>query len=125
MNKEFILLLMIFMHIIDDYYLQGILSQMKQKRWWETLPNFNIKYNKDYILALFMHSFSWTFMIMLPVAYIFSFNISILFLIAFLVNLICHALVDNAKANDLKINLIQDQCIHIVQIVITWAIFAV
>ena len=123
MNKEFVLLLMVFMHIIDDYRLQGILSQMKQKRWWEALPDFNSKYSKDYIVALFMHSFSWAFMIMLPVAYTVNFNISTLFLIVFIINLLCHAFVDNSKANNLKINLIQDQFVHIVQIVITWMIF--
>lgn len=30
-----LLLLMIFAHIIDDYYLQGILAHMKQKVWWD------------------------------------------------------------------------------------------
>ena len=25
---------MIFMHILDDYCLQGILASMKQKEWW-------------------------------------------------------------------------------------------
>ena len=33
--KLFILLCMIFCHIIDDYYLQGILASMKQKSWWK------------------------------------------------------------------------------------------
>lgn len=32
MSKIFILALMIFCHIVDDYYLQGILAQMKQKK---------------------------------------------------------------------------------------------
>lgn len=34
MNNCFLLLLMIFLHIVDDYYLQGILASMKQKEWW-------------------------------------------------------------------------------------------
>lgn len=29
-----LILTMIFMHIIDDYCLQGILASMKQKSWW-------------------------------------------------------------------------------------------
>ena len=37
MNKMFCLLLMIFLHIIDDYKLQGILASMKQKNWWIAL----------------------------------------------------------------------------------------
>ena len=60
-----ILLTMIFLHIVDDYYLQGILAQMKQKKFWkEQAPDEKYKY--DYIWALIMHGFSWAFMIMLP-----------------------------------------------------------
>ena len=29
------LLTMIFLHIVDDYYLQGVLAKMKQRKWWE------------------------------------------------------------------------------------------
>ena len=35
MIEIFMLLLMIFLHIVDDYYLQGILASMKQRGWWE------------------------------------------------------------------------------------------
>lgn len=35
MNSIFLLLLMIFCHIVDDYYLQGWLASAKQKKWWE------------------------------------------------------------------------------------------
>ena len=62
--KILILICMIFMHIVDDYYLQGVLASMKQKQWWEkNAPDKLYKY--DYIVALIMHSFSWTFMIMI------------------------------------------------------------
>jgi len=30
-----LLLLMLLAHIADDFYLQSILANMKQKRWWE------------------------------------------------------------------------------------------
>ena len=40
----------------------------------------------------------------------------------FCINLIIHAIVDNAKANEKQINLIKDQLIHISQIIITWTI---
>ena len=30
-----ILILMLFAHIVDDYYLQGWLASVKQKKWWE------------------------------------------------------------------------------------------
>lgn len=37
-----------------------------------------------------------------------------------IVNLLIHMFVDNLKANEKKINLIQDQIIHIIQVIFTW-----
>lgn len=113
---------MIFCHIVDDYYLQGWLASAKQKKWWENQSNFCEKYKNDYIVALLMHSFSWSFMIMIPIAICTKFCVSTDFLILFFANILLHCLVDNAKANLLKINLIQDQIIHVVQIIITFLI---
>ena len=122
MNNIFIVLLMIFCHIVDDYYLQGWLASAKQKKYWqENAPEKMYKY--DYICALIMHSFSWAFMIMLPIAYSLSFNINIAFLIAFVVNVTIHAVTDDLKANKRKINLWIDQIIHLCQITITAIIF--
>ena len=122
MNNIFIVLLMIFFHIVDDYYLQGWLASAKQKKYWqENAPEKIYKY--DYIWALIMHSFSWAFMIMLPIAYSLSFNISIAFLIAFIINVTVHAFTDDLKANERKINLWTDQIIHLCQIAITAIIF--
>lgn len=121
MSKIFILLLMIMMHIVDDYYLQGILAKMKQKSWWEeNAPN--KLYRKDYLMALFMHSFSWAFCIMLPIAIYFKFQIGVAFLIIFLCNIILHMLTDNLKANKKTINLIEDQTTHLLQIWTTYAL---
>ena len=105
--KLFLLFLMLFMHIVDDYYLQGWLASAKQKSWWEqNAPNKLYKY--DYLIALFMHSFSWSFMIMLPYhIYILLFG-GTFYPILFIGNLIIHMYVDNMKANLKKINLIQD-----------------
>jgi hypothetical protein len=109
---------MIFCHIVDDYYLQGWLASAKQKKYWlETAPDKLYKF--DYIWALIMHSFSWAFMIMLPIAYIKSFNIDTLFVIIFLINLFVHAWVDNMKANKKQINLWIDQLLHLCQIGLT------
>lgn len=122
MNKIFIVLLMIFCHIADDYYLQGWLASAKQKKYWqENAPEKMYKY--DYIWALIMHSFSWAFMIMLPIAYSLSFNINIAFLIVFIVNVIIHVITDDLKANKRKINLWIDQIIHLCQIAISAIIF--
>ena len=114
-----ILLTMIFLHIIDDYCLQGILAQMKQKKFWkEQAPDELYKY--DYIWALIMHAFSWTFMIMLPLIFVSPINPA--FYVIFVVNLAVHAYVDNLKANKHKINLWQDQLIHLAQIILTFII---
>ncbi len=116
-----ILLAMIFLHIVDDYYLQGILANMKQRAWWkENAPD--PLYKHDYIVALMEHAFSWTFMIMLPVSiYIIFYDKSIvLIIIMFLINWIIHSIVDHLKANVKVINLVTDQVIHILQIIVTW-----
>lgn len=121
MSKPFILMLMIFCHIVDDYYLQGILASMKQKKWWnENAPN--PLYKHDYIIALIIHGFSWTFMVMLPIAMMFSFAPPSPFWICFLVNAAVHSFIDDLKANKLKINLVTDQALHIIQICVTYLI---
>ena len=120
MNIWFVLLLMIFLHIVDDYKLQaGVLNNLKQKKFWEENAPDKL-YKHDYIWALIMHSFSWSFMIMLPFAYILNFNLNIPFIIIFVLNLITHAIIDDLKANRHAINLIQDQIFHVIQIILTW-----
>lgn len=121
MNGLFVLLSMMFCHIVDDYYLQGKLALFKQKSWWEEkAPDQLYKY--DYIVGLIMHSFSWAFMVMLPVAVSQEFQIDAVFMIMFITNTIVHAIVDDLKANKRKINLVTDQSIHIGQIIVTFLI---
>lgn len=116
------LFFMVFFHIVDDFYLQGILASMKQKSWWEkNAPD--KKYSRDWLIALIMHGFSWTFMIMLPIAYQIGFGvISIPFCIVFTINLWVHIFVDHLKANCGKINLLQDQLLHLGQIILTYIV---
>lgn len=115
-----ILLSMLFCHIVDDYYLQGWLASAKQKKYWRELSNYTDMYKYDYIMALIMHSMSWAFMIMLPIAIVNKFDVSIEFFIMYVLNVLIHAFIDNAKANWSVINLIQDQFAHIVQIGFTY-----
>lgn len=119
MNVWFVLLVMIWLHIFDDYFLQGQLCQLKQKQWWIDKGYIDI-YKYDYIVALICHSFSWSFSIMFPVALWLQFNINYVFVIIFIVNIIIHAVVDDLKCNKLLINLIIDQVIHFIQIVCTF-----
>ena len=124
MSKIFILLWMLFNHILDDYWLQGILASMKQKSWWKENTNTEDYelYRYDYIMALIMHSISWTFMIMLPAAVNVDFKVNGLFLCVFVLNAVLHGLVDHLKANEKSINLITDQSLHIIQILITFTL---
>lgn len=119
-------LCMIFCHVIDDYYSQGILADLKQKLWWENNAPDKL-YRYDYIMALFMHSFSWAFMIMLPlVLYHWTFLydletfINVKYILFLVVNITVHGIVDDLKANRYKLNLIQDQSIHVLQVLVTW-----
>ena len=123
MSRYFLLIWMLFNHVLDDYTLQGILSQMKQKSWWKkNAPDKEYEY--DYIMALLMHGISWSFMIMLPIAVYVGFKVNLAFFLMFLFNAALHAAIDHLKANEFVINLVADQCLHIVQILITFTLAA-
>ena len=110
---------MVFMHIVDDYYLQGILANLKQRSYWEShAPGKMYKY--DYIVALLMHGISWSFCIMLPIVISNGLIWNTDMTMFFIFNALVHSVVDNAKANQRKINLIVDQSIHMVQVLITF-----
>ena len=122
-----ILILMIFCHIIDDFVLQDKFTYLKQKSWWikackdDGLP-FD-KYKNDYKMALFEHSLEWSIAIILPIVFLCNVSGWIL-LLSVIINTIIHYIVDNAKANQLRLNLIQDQLAHFIQIIVTWALLA-
>ena len=125
--KLFLLLGMLFLHLVDDYYLQGWLASAKQKSWWEKNSPDKL-YSHDYIMALCEHAFSWTFMIMLIPAvfnYVCSHNIPIDYFLFFALNWTIHSIVDDLKANKKDINLVQDQLFHIIQIILTWGVLVV
>lgn len=127
MKMILILLSMIFCHIADDYYLQGWLASAKQKSWWEKNAPEKL-YRNDYVMALFMHSFSWSFMIMIPIISYFlisGIGLQEWLVIPYFANMAIHCIVDDLKANKKRINLIQDQCIHLVQILATWVAFVI
>ena len=114
-----LLLLMILMHIVDDYYLQGILDSMKQKKWWIKKEGYKSLYKNDYKMALLMHSMSWSIMILLPAMFFLNVNQYVLLGI-FVINACIHYHIDDLKANKLQINLMFDQTIHIMQVITTW-----
>ena len=123
-------LLMFLFDIIDDFVLQPVcLSKLKQKRYWiEECEKNNLdisKYDKDYITALLMHGLSWSIMIHIPLMFMGGINDDLFLLLSVLLNAVIHAIIDDLKANKLKINLDVDQCLHGLQILITWIIFSI
>lgn len=119
MNRPFILLFMVFMHIVDDYYLQGVLASMKQKACWEKNAPEPL-YKNDYKIALGIHAMSWAFCIMFPIAIADGFNIDGLFVLFWVLNSMLHYDIDDAKANKHRISLRTDQLLHGVQIIATF-----
>lgn len=125
-----ILLLMILGHLFADYTLQGWFANGKQEIWWreQCSDACNLeferrwkKYGNDYKCALLEHGLYWSLVTFLPL--FFWADLSDVALVAVVVvNTIIHAIVDDLKANKLKINLIQDQLLHFSQIIITWGL---
>ena len=117
----YIFLIMILLHIIDDFVLQPIcLSKLKQKSFWESYVKDDEKYKFDYKVALAIHALSWAIMIHLPLMVIGISEYGILFSV--IINTIIHAWIDDEKANKLNINLFEDQIMHLGQIVGSWAL---
>lgn len=108
------LIIMVLLHIINDFNLQGIIAEMKQESWWADDAE---KYKFDYRVALLEHSFSWTCFIMLP--WIVCRQVSLVWFMLFILNVGVHCYVDDLKANKFRINLVGDQIIHFVQIMVT------
>ena len=119
-STGFVLAAMLFCHVLDDYGLQAkILSSLKQRSWWETNAPDPL-YRYDYLMALAMHALSWTFLVHLPLAWLYGFNPEWPFFALFIFNAACHAGIDHLKANMKKINLVTDQLLHVIQILLTY-----
>ena len=112
-----ILTMMAFCHVIEDFHIQGILADLKQRMWWKnnvTEKAFGHRYDNDYLAALLIHGFEWSFIVHIPLMYFVGFNTVVL--ASLCCNALLHAFIDDLKCNRLRINLIQDQLLHIVQI---------
>ncbi len=131
-DSVYILILMILMHIIDDFVLQNKFCYMKQESWW--VKNYPDKlYQSDYKVALFLHSLENSIMVFIPMI-IYGFLINptsmndwlIIILIVFLlfVSTYVHYAIDDMKANEYKISLLGDQISHILMIILIWFILS-
>lgn len=110
--------LMVLSHLVADYTLQGWLANGKQRKWWsEQIPELDkTKYKNDYRCALVCHSLYWSILVCLPLYWSPWFSAYVI------VNSIVHYVVDDLKANKFKLNLIEDQIFHFIQIIITFLI---
>ena len=116
---------MLLAHVLDDFVLQPqCLSDLKQKDWWWRKGLSKGQYRFDYLCALLIHSLSWSIMISLPILFLGDPDRGDLYhlKVLFWVNLVIHAVVDELKANLKLINLWVDQVIHIIQILVLYAV---
>lgn len=137
--KIFILFLMLLMHYIEDFHLQGCLANLKQKKWWEKQMSDNDVhshyalehsiYKNDYKMSLFAHSIENALFVMLPLMIDLLIselttdylrNTWILFVPFIALICVSHYIIDDLKANKMKINLVQDQILHIIFILIVF-----
>ncbi len=120
------------LHLLADYFLQGCLSDLKQKRWWNEqlrklykdydghdktfgwMSRLQDKYRYDYIAGLVCHALMWTIVTFFPLMW---FCGATAFTALVVVNTLVHFVVDHMKANTHRINLVQDQSIHMVQVI--------
>lgn len=131
-----LIILSLFLHVWSDFYKQGWLAQSKCKKWWleqKEATVVNLKgtreiiplYINDYWGMLGAHSVHWTFCVMLPSIIYGIFHthnietFGLIALIMFIVNTVIHSFIDNLKANAMRINLLQDQLFHLIQIILT------
>lgn len=129
------------LHVLSDFTLQTLgnpsLSDLKQKAWWKDsigrlvgrpsldnperrrllLEHALRKYGEDYKPALLCHSLVWAALTFLPLCAVPGWSMIVA------VNAGIHYLVDDLKANALRINLIADQTLHFVQIGLTLGVY--
>lgn len=113
---ESLFLVCLLLHFIADFNLQGMLGNLKQKKWWKAnYPSPLYKY--DYITSGIIHAVYWGILTFLP------FVLNPWFCYVVLVNGLIHYTIDHFKANRLSISLMADQVLHMVQIGVTvWGI---
>lgn len=118
------LALFFLLHFVADYTLQGCLANLKQKKWWDDqiekkMPISWSIYKYDYKCGLACHGLYWSLVVCLPLLSTGGAE----YAVNALIHGIVHALIDHAKANKNKINLIEDQMLHAAQIFFIWAVW--
>jgi len=94
----------LFFHSMYDIHIEGILSRLKSKDWWNNTLSDNDEetkkyYSKHYKKALKVHCFEWTCFIHIPIIfYIYYLNIIVdwkLMLLSLVINYLFHYITDN------------------------------
>lgn len=136
--KAFIFITMVLLHILEDFHLQGILANMKQKSWWQSeciklgITYDSSKYRHDHTISLIIHALENSIFITLPLiadglATTFttipnnSFFIGWAFII--FANTVVHAIIDDFKCNSKGINLVVDQILHFIFIILFFSLY--
>ena len=128
-NVVVLIISMLVLHVIADFHLQGCLADLKQKRWWMDnvfSKGFNHKYDKDYLAALAMHGLEWSIIVHIPVFWLAWTHLPdtstryLILLASVLIQAVLHAVIDDLKCNRYKLNLIQDQMLHIGQLILIY-----
>lgn len=127
-TKLFILL--IALHLLADFNLQvqGGMDKFKCRDWWieqtskpvwgSSAEQFR-KYRFDYHAGMFCHALMWSIVTFAPLLWMAPGWWSVLLILV--PNIAVHHVVDHLKANRYRLNLVQDQLIHLAQIVVTFA----
>ena len=114
--------LMLFCHMVDDFCLQTCsLSELKQKKFWAP---YGEKYANDWLPALIIHALEWTIAIHLPIFFMMPEVPGFYLCLSILLNTVTHGIIDHLKCNEFALNLIEDQSVHLFQIVLTFCFFA-
>ncbi len=136
--KAFIFIAMVLLHILEDFHLQGILANMKQKSWWQSecvklgITYESSKYRRDYVVSLIIHALENSIFITLPLiidGLIATFttnpNNSLFIGWVFIIfaNTVVHAIIDDFKCNSKSINLIVDQILHFIFIILFFSLY--
>lgn len=118
MTEWYLLLpLMILCHIIEDFHIQGVMANMKQKSFWNP---YGEKYADDWKPVIILHGMEWAMLTSMPCLVMSWFDVPMWFVLVIVTMGLLHAYIDHLKANVGKINLITDQTLHMCQIMIIY-----
>lgn len=136
--KAFIFIAMVLLHILEDFHLQGILANMKQKSWWQSecvklgITYESSKYRRDHVVSLIVHALENSIFITLPLiidgliaTFTTNLNNGLFIGWAFIIfaNTVVHAIIDDFKCNSKGINLIVDQILHFIFIILFFSLY--